>query len=87
MLVVLGSEGAWLRVESLAAETLEAGSAAERVGGEHCKPHRGKRRVRASNSGRRKRHSPLRTVFCPDRSGSSGSVVPTAARLGWMLPW
>lgn len=85
-LVVLGSKGAWVRVESLAAETLEAGSAAEEDGGEHSKPCRGKRRVTASNSGRRKRHSPLRAVFCPDVSGTSRSVVPTAALLGWMHP-
>lgn len=57
-LVVLGSKGAWVRVESLAAETLEAASAAERDGGEHCEPRRGKKQVTASNSGRRKRHSP-----------------------------
>lgn len=42
-LVVLGSEGTWVKVVSLAAETLKAGSAAERDRGEHCKSHRGKR--------------------------------------------
>lgn len=42
-LAVLGSQGAWVRVESLAAETLKAGSVAERDGGEHCKPRRGRR--------------------------------------------
>lgn len=69
-------------MESLAAETLEAGSAAERNGGEHCKLRRGKRQVRDSSSGGRKRHSPLHAVFSPDVSGSSGSVVPTATHWG-----
>lgn len=42
---------------------------------------RGKRQVQDSNSDTRKCHSPLCAVFGPDRSPSSGSIVPTAAWL------
>lgn len=41
----------------MAAEPFDAGSAAEGHVGEHCKPCRGRRQVRASSNGRRQRDS------------------------------
>lgn len=92
-LAVLGSEWTWVRVENLAAEPLDAGSAAEGLVGEHCKPCRGRRRVRASGNGRRQHHgAPMLNfaLFCILYVWKFGLCCPSSCLVGVeapLVPW